>query len=165
MGDVLKDKPARSISSDMMKLRRSKKFSYPDMRNVWPQDILDHQNTVSFDGNRLYNFFLKVNSDHLSDVVISVQTRQDNDGSSTLVFTSDDGQQLAIPLEQSAHYEVIFFKKKLLADFLQQVKRYSPSGIITMNINESVSLLKQFIFTATTRGATHMELLLMPVVR
>jgi hypothetical protein len=88
-----------------------------------------------------------------------------DDGSSTLVFTSDDGQQLEIPLEQSAHYEVIFFKVKLLSDFLQQVNRYSPSGIITMNINESVSLLKQFIFTATTRGATHMELLLMPVVR
>jgi hypothetical protein len=163
MGDISKDHPTRFISSDMIKLLGSKKTIYPNMSSVWPQDISD-QNTVSFDGNRLYNFLLEVNSDHLSDVVINVQTRQDNDGSSILIFTSDDGQQLEIPLEQSAHYEVISFKKKLLSDFLQQVKRYSPSGVITMHINRATRS-GQGLFTATIGPYINMEYLLMPVVR
>ena len=187
--DLCKGKPMRSISSDMIELRGNRINQYPyeslDNANAWPP--LDHQNTVSFDGNCLYDFLEKVkrladqavkrlagDSEELTNeevnnllkaCVVNVQTRQDNNnGSSKLIFTAYNGQELEIPLETPIRYEKISFNVKYLLDFLKLVNRYSPSGVITMHINES-GLSKQFIFTATIGSATHIEYLLMPVVR
>jgi len=185
--DLCKGKPMRSISSDMIELRgnRINQYPYESLDNAWPP--LDHQNTVSFDGNRLYNFLKKVknlmgeavkrlagDSEELTNeevnnllkaCVVNVQTRQDNNnGSSKLIFTAYNGQELEIVLETPIRYEKISFNVKYLLDFLKLVNRYSPSGVITMHINES-GLSKQFIFTATIGSATHIEYLLMPVVR
>jgi len=185
--DLCKGKPMRSISSDMIELRgnRINQYPYESLDNAWPP--LDHQNTVSFDGNCLYDFLEKVkrladqavkrlagDSEELTNeevnnllkaCVVNVQTRQDNNnGSSKLIFTAYNGQELEIPLETPIRYEKISFNVKYLLDFLNLVNRYSPSGIITMHINES-GLSKQFIFTATIGSATHIEYLLMPVVR
>jgi hypothetical protein len=188
--DLCKGKPMRSISSDRIELRKNRinQYPYESLDNAWPP--LDHQNTVSFNVKRLLNFLKKVkklmgeavkrlaedSEEELTDQevkklellaagVVNVQTRQDNNnGSSKLIFTAYNGQELEIPLETPICYEKISFNVKYLLDFLMLVNRYSPSGVITMHINES-GLSKQFIFTATIGSATHIEYLLMPVVR
>jgi hypothetical protein len=185
--DLCKGKPMRSISSDMIELRgnRINQYPYESLDNAWP--TLDHQNTVSFNGAYLLDFLKKVkklmgeavkrlagDSEELTDEevkklellaagVVNVQTRQDN-GSLKLIFTAYNGEKLDILLETPIHYEEISFNGAYLLDFLKLVNRYSPSGVITMHINES-GLSKQFLFTATIGSATHIEYLLMPVVR
>jgi hypothetical protein len=194
--DLCKGKTMRSISSDRIELRgnRINQYPYESLDNAWP--TLDHQNTVSFDGNCLYDFLEKVkrladqavkrladqavkrlagDSEELTDeevkklellaagVVINVQTRQDN-GSLKLIFTAYNGEELKIVLETPIHYEKISFNGAYLLDFLNLVNRYSPSGIITMNINRSTRL-GGFLFTATIGPYIHIEYLLMPIVR
>jgi hypothetical protein len=186
--DLCKGKPMRSISSDMIELRgnRIDQYPYASLDNAWPP--LDHQNTVSFNVKRLLNFLKKVkklmgeavkrlaedSEEELTDQevkklellaagVVNVQTRQDN-GSSKLIFTAYNGKELEIPLETPIHYEDISFSVKQLLDFLELVKRYSSSGLVTMNINRSTRS-GQFLFTATIGPYIHMDYLLMPIVR
>jgi hypothetical protein len=185
--DLCKGNPIiRSISSDRIELRKNRinQYPYESLDNAWP--TLDHQNTVSFDGNRLYNFLKKVknlmgeavkrlagDSEELTDQevkklellaagVVNVQTRQDN-GSLKLIFTAYNGKELDILLQTPIHYEDISFSVKQLLDFLELVKRYSSSGLVTMNINRSTRS-GQFLFTATIGPYIHMDYLLMPIV-
>jgi hypothetical protein len=186
--DLCKGKPMRSISSDMIELRgnRINQYPYESLDNAWPP--LDHQNTVSFDGNCLYDFLEKVkrladqavkrlagDSEELTNeevnnllkaCVVNVQTRQDNNnGSSKLIFTAYNGQELEIPLETPIRYEKISFNVKYLLDFLKLVKRYS-SGLVTMTIiRTSLKKSGQGLFTATIGPYINMEYLLMPVMR